>query len=49
MEMDLRSEEAATMVEYGFLLVGIALIVAVAATLLGTTAADFYTTVAGWF
>jgi Flp pilus assembly pilin Flp len=45
----LRSEEGATMVEYGFLLVGIALVVVVGATALGIGAADFYESVAGWF
>jgi Flp pilus assembly pilin Flp len=47
--MDPRAEDGATTVEYGFLLVGIALVVAVAATALGLGAADFYESVAGLF
>jgi Flp pilus assembly pilin Flp len=43
------SQEAATMVEYGFLLSFIAVVVAAAATLLGEAAADFYESVLAWF
>jgi Flp pilus assembly pilin Flp len=43
----IRSEDAPTMIEYGFLLALIALVVAGAALTLGTNVKSFYTVVAG--
>ena len=45
--LDRRDETGATMVEYGLLVALIAVVVAVGATMLGTSVAALYTRVAG--